>query len=151
MISIQPVYLVELTKEQLSALEHGCEMLARLLVGQDFIYQEVFEAAWDKNVRQKNNLEVCGPEWRDMREEVKQHVERLKELCWDMRGGGVYGVKYSEESDILFDMYQSFRYQRYLDMPPEKQEQCRMTVMSDPPMGYSQQPIPKITKKKEDV
>ena len=139
-------YCVELTKNQLSALEHGCEQLARMIVGQDFIYQDVFEQAWDKNVREKNGYEVCGPEWREMRNEVESICARLKKLCWNMDGAGVYGIKYSEQTDILFDMYQAFRYQRYLDMSPKDKEICRYTVLSDSPMGYSSEPLPKITR-----
>ena len=144
-------YCVELTKNQLSALEHGCEQLARMIVGQDFIYQEVFEQAWDKNVREKNGYEVCGPEWREMRNEVESICARLKKLCWNMDGAGVYGIKYSEQSDILFDMYQAFRYQRYLDMSPEDKEICKYTVLSDSPMGYSSEPLPKITHVKDNT
>jgi hypothetical protein len=56
-------------------------------------------------------------------------------------------------------MYQAFRYQRYLDMSPEDKEICRYTVLSDSPMGYSAEPLPKITRiieenkttKKKDV
>lgn len=62
-----------------------------------------------------------------------------------MDGAGVYGIKYSEQSDILFDIYQAFRYQRYLDMSPEDKEICKYTVLSDSPMGYSSEPLPKIT------
>ena len=107
-----------------------------IVLGQGFhLPRNVFEQAWDKNVREKNGYEVCGPEWREMRNEVESICARLKKLCWNMDGAGVYGIKYSEQTDILFDMYQAFRYQRYLDMSPEERD---MQVHCARKMGYSQ-------------
>ena len=137
-------YIIEVNERQLWALEHGCETLARLICGQAMTYQEIFEAAWHKNVQEKQNLEMCGREFWDMREEVEEIMTRLKALCWNQGRTASYGIRYSEETDILYDFYQCCRYQRYLDMPPERQEQCRMTVMSDTPLHSAECPLPII-------
>ena len=140
-------YLIEVNEDQLFALEKGCDMLARMICGQDSTFQELIEKAWHKNVQEKQNLDYSGEEFWDMREEVEQMIMRMKALCWNLSRNANYGVKYSEESDILIDMYHSFRYRRFLDMTPEQQEVCRMGVMGDPPMHYSETcPLPIVTR-----
>ena len=140
----QKRYQIEVSEKQLFLLEQMCENYARMLAGQDMTFKDLFEEAWHKNVQEKQNLEYCGDEFWNMRHQVEEHVRALKELCWNQPVGVYNGVGYSEKSDILFDMYQTFRYQRYLDMSPEDKELMKLTVMSDSPGHYAKEDLPII-------
>ena len=146
--TIEKKYKIEVNEQQLFILENACENYARMLAGQDMIFQDLFEEAWHKNVQKKQNLEYTGDEFWDMRKKVEGYVRELKELCWNQPVGTCYGVNYSEKSDILFDMYQTFRYQRYLDMSKEEQDIMQCTVMADSPGHYADVPLPIVEKVK---
>lgn len=139
-------YLVELSEKQLFILENTCENYARMLAGQDMTFKDIFEEAWHKNVQEKQNLEYTGDEFWEMRHQVEEHVRALKELCWNQPCNVYNGIGYSEKTDILFDMYQTFRHQRYLDMSKEDQETMRWTVMADSPGHYGKELLPIIKK-----
>ena len=138
----QKRYLVELSEKQLWLLEHCCEQYARMLVGQDTTFIDLFEQAWDNEVRKPQNLEVTGKEFWDMREEVEQCVLRLKSLCFNQSRNANYGVGHNESADILFDMYHTFMHQRWLDMEHDSKELMRHSVMSEAPMRYSSEDLP---------
>ena len=60
-------YLIEVSEKQLFALEQCCENYARMLLGQDMTLTDLFERAWDEEVRKPHNLEATGREFCDMR------------------------------------------------------------------------------------
>ena len=137
-------YRIELSEKQLFLLEQTCENYARMLAGQDMIFKDLFEEAWHRNVQEKQHLEYSGPEFWEMRHQVEEHVNALKTLCWNQPLNSQYGVKYSDKSDILFDMYQTFRYRRWQDMSPEDHEFMRNTVMSNTPGHYGSESLPVV-------
>lgn len=139
-------YCIEVSEKQMFLLEQTCENYARMLAGQDMIFKDLFEEAWHKNVQEKQNLEYSGKEFWDMRHKVDEYVDALKVLCWNMPVNSHYGVKYSEKTDMLFDMYQTFRYRRYQDFSQEDKEFMRNTVMSDSPGHYAEEPLPIVKK-----
>lgn len=143
---VKKKYLIEVDEDQLFALEKGCDTLARILCGQDSTMQDILEKAWHKNVQEPQNLEYTCNEFWDMRHEVEETLMRLKALCFNLPRNGNYGINYSEESDILIDMYHTFRYARYNSMSDEDKEKCRWSVMADSPMHCSKTcPLPIVT------
>ena len=130
-------YLIEVSEKQLFALEQCCENYARMLLGQDMTLTDLFERAWDEEVRKPQNLEPTGREFWDIIREVEEHVTKLKALCWNCLSNQNLGVSHNNRADILIDMYHTFMHQRWIDMDPESKEMMRNTVMSNSPMRYS--------------
>ena len=144
-------YLIEVSAKQLFALEQCCENYARMLLGQDMTLTDLFERAWDEEVRKPHNLEPTGREFWDMRREVEEHVTKLKALCWNCHRNQNLGVGHNDRADILIDMYHTFMHQRWIDMDPESKEMMRNTVMSESPMRYSTtEDLPIVTLIKEE-
>ena len=125
-------------------LERACEAMARLINGQMFPMQDICEFAWERHVQKPKGLETCGNEFFDMRHEVENCLNALHILCWDITVGTDYGLHHSPDSDILWDMYQVFRHQRFLEMPKEEQERSRMLVMADEPWQTGKEPLCKV-------
>lgn len=142
-------YKIELTEKQMLELEKACEAIARLTNGQMFPMKDMCELGWDKCVRKPKGLEVCGREWYDMRDEVERSLNRLHTLCWNLPPTANYGLHHDPNADILWDMYQVFRHQRYLDMPEESREEMKWTVMADTPIVTGKEPLCKILSVKE--
>ena len=144
-------YLIEVSEKQLFALEQCCENYARMLLGQDMALTDLFERAWDEEVRKPQNLEPTSREFWDMRHEVEEHVTKLKALCWNCPRNQNLGVGHNNRADILIDMYHTFIYQRWIDMVSDSKEMMRNTVMSEPPMRYSTtEDLPIVTFIKEE-
>lgn len=138
----QKRYTIEVSEHQLWLLEHCCEEYARMLVGQDMVFRDLFEQAWDREVCKPQNLDTTGKEFWDMREEVETAVYRLKTLCFNMSRNGNWGIGHHPDADCLFDMYHTFMHQRWKDMDADSKEMMRNTVMSDVPSRYGSEELP---------
>ena len=130
-------------------LERACEAMARLINGQMFPMQYICEFAWEKHVQKPKGLEPCGNEFFDMRHQVENCLNTLHTLCWDIPVGTDYGLHHNPDSDILWDIYQVFRHQRYLDMTPDRQEKLCMTVLADDPLPTGKEPLCEVVDTEE--
>ena len=142
-------YTIQITEKQMRQLEKACEAMARLINGQMFPMQYICESAWKKHVQEPRGLEACRDAFFDMRHKVEACLNALHTLCWDIPVGTDYGLHHNPDSDILWDIYQVFRHQRYLAMPPEKQEQLRMTVIADDPWRTGKEPLCEVVEIEE--
>lgn len=51
------IYSLKVTERQAKLLSWACDTIARLIEGQDFFYQQLFETAW-KNAAKKRQVDL---------------------------------------------------------------------------------------------
>lgn len=140
------------TERQLELLEMVCDRYSRLICGQlENSLQEVCEAAWERNHKTSEHTHAIGSEdWYTMRHNLEAILRGIKDQYWGLTGGSYNGVGYDKAADALFDMHQCMRHARYLNMPKERQESLRITVMADAPMRFGELPLIDVKYVKED-
>lgn len=139
-------YLIEVTERQLQILSNGCETLSRTICGQLDMFADICEDNWEKHHKDEEHRIGSG-HWNSMRDDVKGHCDALRWLCWKQGPGYLYGVNYDDRADILWDLYQVFRHQLWLDRPASVKS--RMTVDSYEPMQFGDEPLAKIYHKED--
>ena len=141
------VYQLELTERQARILSYACDQFSRLICGQDWSYQELFEAAWEKRCKEATgnmmDKEFEGG-WDDMRAKAEEICKKVKKMFWGLDYNAMYGVRYDDTADILFSIHQVIRHQLWLDRP--EMLKSHITVDSDAPMQYGSEPLAKIKK-----
>lgn len=142
-------YTIQITEKQMLQLERACEAMARLINGQMFPLQNICEFAWERHVQKPRGLESCNNEFFEMRRKVENCLNVLHILCCDIPVGTDYGLHHSPDSDILWDMYQVFRHQRFLEMSEEQQERSRMSVIAETPWQTGKEPLCEVVKIEE--
>ena len=91
--------------------------------------------------------------WQNMRHEAEALSKQIKKRFWGLESNAMYGVRYDDTADILFDIHQVIRKQLWDDRPDD--QKSFITVDSDTPMAFGDEPLAKIsrierrTKKKE--
>lgn len=141
------IYQLELTKRQARILSYTCDQFSRLICGQDWSYQELFEAAWEKRCKEatgKSMDKEWDGGWSEMRADAEAICKQLKKRFWGCEANAMYGVNYDDTADILFDINQVLRHQLWLDRPDE--QKSHFTVDSDEAMRYGSEPLVKIKK-----
>ena len=143
------IYTLELTKRQAELLSWGLDSLSRIIEGQDRTYQDMMEAAWERRCKEATGNpmddEWDGGFWK-MREDAEELALQIKERFWGLPRNTLYGVKYDDTSDILWDIYQVIRHQLWLDRPEDKKS--RWTVDASEAMRFGSEPLA-IIKRKE--
>lgn len=141
------VYQLEITERQARILSYACDQFSRLICGQDWSYQELFEAAWEKRCKEATgnfmDKEFEGG-WYEMRADAEAICKQAKKRFWGCASNAMYGVNYDDTADILFDMNQVLRHQLWLDRPED--QKSHITVDSDEAMQYGSEPLAKIKK-----
>lgn len=120
------------TEKQLVMLEMVCDRYSRLIEGQlENSLQEVCEQAWCmRNKTEEHPHGVGSPEWYDMRRNLEARLKEMERDYWGLANGWFNGIGYDDWADSLWDMHQVMRHARYLNMPKDKQELMRGTVMA---------------------
>lgn len=133
-------FSIEVNRKQFLTIERALDCMSRIICGQlDGDFLQICNSAYKK----KHDENLSGTPKASI---VKGAVMSLKKLCWDLDAGANWGVGYSKESDMLYEIYTSMRHARYLSMTPEDQEMMKYTVMASPPsIHYSEEPFVKIT------
>lgn len=134
------VYQLELTERQAKILSYACDQFSRLICGQDWSYQELFEAAWEKRCKEatgKSMDKEWDGGWHDMRAKAEEICKNVKKMFWGLDYNAMYGIHYDDTADILFDMCRVIRHQLWLDNP----NRLNYTVDSENP-SYSIGPEP---------
>lgn len=141
------LYTIQLTKKQMQILSHYTDAMSRLITGQDFIYRQLFESAWEKRCKEETgnwmDKEWEGG-WYRMREDAEALCKQIKKRFWGLESNSLYGVNYNDDADILFDMHQVIRHQLWLDNPDT--DKLSYTVDAFEAMKYGSEPL--ITTKK---
>ena len=126
------IYQLSLTEKQARALSFVCDQYSRLIEGQDFAYQELFEGAWEHRC-----LEATGERmsddwdggWQNMRQDAENMANLIKARFWALRPNELHGIGYDDYADMLFDIHRVIRHQLWLDNP----KRSMMTVDADNP------------------
>lgn len=147
----KPFYLVEMSHGQLQFLSISCDSYARFICGQlDFSLQNEVEDAWEKRHAKSAPLQENGhpdygigtEEWYVVRHGAEDIINEIRSLCWHCSRCSSYGVRYSDDSDIVWDMYEVFRHQLWLVRPEDKKMNC--TVDAFPAMQFGKEPLVRI-------
>lgn len=137
------IYTLHLTKRQVELLSYACDRFSRLLIGQDWTYQELFESAWEKRCKEAVGGHGFDKEWdggwQNMREEAEAFARNIKKKFWGLDWRTMNGVGYDDTADILFDLYQVLRHQLWLDRPED--QKLPITVDSDEAMQFGSEPL----------
>jgi hypothetical protein len=136
-------YTIKLTKRQLQLLSYACDRMSRLIEGQDWVYQELMEQAWEKRCKEAVGGHGMDKEWDGgwykMREDAEDISKKIKKRFWGCEPNQMYGIKYDSVSDTLYDMHQVMRHQLWLDS-----DRQFIGVDSSEAMQISDEPLIKI-------
>jgi hypothetical protein len=144
---IEYIYNLKLTENQAKVLSRACDVYSRLICGQDREYQDLFEAAWEKRCKEATGNIMDGEfegGWHKMRNDTEELCKEIKKKFWGLDWSSLYGVKYDETSDILFDLHQVIRHQLWLDRPEDKKS--HYTVDASEAMQFANEPLATIEK-----
>lgn len=131
------------TEKQAQILEQVCDAYSRMLCGQlRNSFQDICEMAWaQRNKTDEHPHGIGSKEWYEMREGLEKSLKDFEYKYWGLSDGRYNGVGYNEQSDILWDMHQSLRYARWCNMPKDKKEDLRCTVIANTPMAFGDEPL----------
>lgn len=141
------LYTITLNEKQLITLEQMTDQMMRIICGQlDLGMQEWCEAAWNKDhATEEYPYGICAPGWSDMRNELEEHLQAIRKLCWNCDPCTSYGIHYHPVADELYDMHCVLRKFRYdYIFTDEDRETMRYTVLSDTPLHTSKEPLIKV-------
>ena len=75
-------YTIKLTKRQLQLLSYACDRMSRLIEGQDWIYQELMEQAWEKRCKEAVGGHGMDKEWDGGWYNMRQDAEDISKTIW---------------------------------------------------------------------
>lgn len=142
-------YQITLTEKQARLLSYALEQFMRLIVGQDWAFQDLMESAWEKRCKEATGDmmdEGWDGGWQAMREDAERICKEIKKRFWGLAPNANYGIRYDDSADILYDMHQVLRHALWMSQPEPKNH---MTVDSDPAHQYGSEPLATITLKDE--
>ena len=140
-------YIVELNERQARLLSYVCDTFPRLVCGQDRVYQDLFEEAWEKRCKDATGKMMDDDfegGWDKMREDAETFCKEIKRRFWNLPPNASYGVKYDDTADILFDIHECIRHELWLNG-----DRKHHTVDSYPAHQWGKEPLIKVTSKDE--
>ena len=145
------IYTLHLTKRQVELLSYACDQFSRLIIGQDWSYQDLFEQAWEKRCKDAVGGHGFDKEWdggwQAMRDDAEEISKQIKKRFWGLDSRALNGIHYDDVADILWSIHQVLRHQLWLDKPEDKKS--RITVDSDEAMQVGSEPLAKIERKEK--
>ena len=142
------IYTLHLTKLQVEILSYACDRFSRLICGQDWTFQDLFEAAWEKRCKEAVGGHGMDKEWeggwQNMRDDAEVMSNEIKRRYWGLERNAMYGIHYDDTADILYDIHQVLRHQLWLDRPEDKKS--HITVDADDAMQFGKEPLARIEK-----
>lgn len=144
------IYTLRLTEGQVKLLSWACDRMARLIEGQDWTYQELMEAAWEKRCKAATG-HIMDKEWEggwhDMRNDAEDICKQIKKRFWGLDPRAMYGIYYDDSADVLWDIHQVLRHQLWYDS--ENRAERKWTVDADEPMRIGNEPLAMITREEK--
>ena len=141
-------YIIEMNERQARLLSYVCDTFPRLICGQDRVYQDLFEEAWEKRCKKATGKMIDDEfegGWQKMREDAETFCKEIKRRFWDLAPNANYGIHYNEMADIIFDIHQCIRHELWLNG-----DRKYHTVDSYPAHQWGKEPLAKVTSKDED-
>lgn len=144
-------YILEMNERQARLLSWALDTFPRLIEGQNFAFQDLFESAWEKRCKEATGKmmddEFEGG-WYKMREDAETFCMEIKKRFWDLKPNTNYGIHYDDTADILWDMHQAIRYQLWKDNPnPNK---STITVDAFPAHQFGKEPLIIVKSKNQE-
>ena len=136
------IYSLELTKKQAQLLSYACDMFSRIIAGQDWVYQEMMEEAWETRCKEatgKSMDKEWDGGWQEMRCDAEEISKQIKKRFWGLDARTMYGIHYNDTVDILFALHEVIRHQLWLDRPEE--EKSHITVDASPAVQLGKEPL----------
>ena len=141
------VYTLELTEQQARKLSYACDYFSRIICGQDFILQELLEAAWEKRCKEATGKmmdEEWDGGWFAMRQDAEDICYQIKKRFWNLAKNQLHGIRYDDTADILYDLHRVIRHQLWKDNP----NRSSMTVDAEKPFyAIGKEPLAVIKRK----
>ena len=140
-------YIIEMNERQARLLSYVCDTFPRLVCGQDRVYQDLFEEAWEKRCKKATGKMIDDEfegGWQKMREDAETFCKEIKRRFWDLPTNSYNGIHYDETSDIIWDIHQCLRHELWLNG-----DRKHHTVDSFPAHQWGNEPLPKVTSKDE--
>lgn len=137
-------YILELTEKQARLLSYACDQFSRLIMGQDWSFQELLEAAWERRCKEATGKPMDDDwdgGWQAMREEAERTCREIKRKFWGLSSNTLNGVHYDDTADILFDIHQVLRHALWEDLPEPK---SHMTVDASSATRFGSEPLAKV-------
>ena len=148
--SKEHIYTLHLTERQVKLLSYACDQFSRLIEGQDWSYQDLFEQAWEKRCKEATgnmmDKEWDGG-WQNMRHDAEEISKQIKRRFWGLESRAMYGIHYDDVADILWSIHQVLRHQLWLDKPEDNKS--HITVDADEPMQLGSEPLAIIERVKQ--
>ena len=144
------IYTLHLTKRQVELLSYACDQFSRLIIGQDWSYQDLFEQAWEKRCKKATGKMMDNEwdgGWQAMRDDAEKISQEVKKRFWGLDSRAMYGIHYDDTADILWSIHQVLRHQLWLDKPEDKKS--HITVDSDEAMQVGSEPLANIERVKK--
>lgn len=142
-------YVLELNQKQAELLSWALDTFPRLIEGQDHAYQDLLESAWERRCKKATGSSMDDEfegGWHKMREDAETFCKEIKRRFWNLAPNANYGIHYDESSDILWDIYQTLRYEIWKNRPEPK---SHITVSAFPATQFGKEPLVKVTSKDE--
>ena len=141
------IYSLELTEKQAKLLSWALDTLPRIIEGQDSVYQDMMEDAWEKRAKEATgdfmDKEFEGG-WYAMRDDAEYYSNAIKKRFWGLERNALYGVNYDDTSDILWDIHAVLRHEIWRNNP----NRSDYTVDAyEPTITYGSEPLAKVTSK----
>ena len=142
-------YILELTEKQARLLSWALDTFPRLIQGQSFAYQDLFETAWEKRCKKATgnmmDEEFEGGWWK-MREDAEALCKEIKRRFWKLPYISENGLHYDDTADILWDIHQVIRHELWKNNP----DHTPLTVDASPAMQVGSESLAKIETKEAD-
>lgn len=142
-------YIIEVNEKQARLLSWALDTFPRLIGGQDYSYQNLFESAWEKRCEKATGSMMDDKfegGWQKMREDAETFCKEIKRRFWNLAPNTDYGIHYDESADILWDIYQALRYEIWKNRSEPK---SHITVDAFPATQFGSEPLAKVTSKDE--
>lgn len=140
-------YIIEMNERQARLLSWVCDTFPRLMEGQNFAFQELFESAWEKRCKKATGKmmdEEFEGGWDKMREDAELFSKRIKKRFWDLEPMANWGIHYDDTADIIWDFHQALRFELWKNQPEPK---SHFTVDAFPAHRFGDEPLIKVTSK----
>lgn len=142
-------YIIEVNEKQARLLSWALDTFPRLIGGQDYSYQNLFESAWERRCEKATGSMMDDKfegGWQKMREDAEMFCKEIKRRFWNLAPNTDYGIHYDESADILWDIYQALRYEIWKNRSEPK---SHITVDAFPATQFGSEPLAKVTSKDE--
>ncbi len=142
-------FTIELNEKQLVMIDQALDLVARFRMGQLYIgpVQDLIEEMW---LKRHPDEKIGSDAWHDMRTGLELTLKELQFRIWSFLPGQSLGVGHDNLADCLFDMHKCMEHARFLSLPRDRQEKMAWSVMADEPRRFGDQPLIKVTEKKDE-